>query len=453
MESAADGVPPPRRYWAVACLSLGILMAVLDGSIANVALPTIVRALHTDPATSIWVVNSYQLVVALSLLPLAALGEIVGYRRLYRFGLAVFTLASLLCALSGSLPALIGARVVQGIGAACLMSVNVALLRFIWPRAMLGRGIGINSLVVALSAALGPSVAALILSLASWPWLFAVNVPLGLATLLTARALPKTARSLVPFDVRSALLTAGTFGLFILGLDGLGHGEGLGAVAAELAACVLLGWALVRRELSRPAPLLPIDLLRLRPFRMAVATSVCSFVAQMLAFVALPFYFQDIVGRGEAETGLLMTPWPLAVAFAAPLAGWLSDRRAPAGILGGVGLSLFAVGLAALALLPAHATAIDIVWRMAVCGVGFGLFQSPNNRAMLTAAPRERSGAASGMLGTARLLGQTSGAALVAVAFGWFPAWATHISLAVACAFAAGAAAVSLMRLRGGRAA
>ncbi len=444
----ADGLPTPQRYWAMLVIALTIMMTVLDGSIANVALPTIARDMHATPADSIWVVNAYQLVITILMLPLASLGEIVGYRRVYRVGIVLFTLASLGCALSDSLVTLSAARVVQGIGAAGVMSVNSALVRFIYPSRLLGRGIGIIALVVAVSAAAGPTVAAAILSIASWPWLFAVNVPIGIATLALARMLPRTPRSGRRFDIPSALLNALFFGLLIIAIDSIGHGgRPLYAVLAFLGAglsCV----ALVRRQLPQASPLLPVDLLRIPMFALSIATSVCSFAAQMLAYVSIPFYFQNLLGRSDVATGLLMTPWPLAAAVAAPIAGRLADRY-PAGILGALGLVTFAVGLTLLALLPAAAGDADIVWRMALCGAGFGLFQSPNNRAIITSAPRERSGGASGMLGTARLLGQTMGAALVALMFSLFGGNATVWALGLAAGIALLAAAVSYSRLVG----
>ena len=444
----ADGLPTPQRYWAMLVIALTIMMAVLDGSIANVALPTIAKDMHATPADSIWVVNAYQLVITILMLPLASLGEIVGYRRVYRVGIVLFTLASLGCALSDSLVTLSAARVVQGIGAAGVMSVNSALVRFIYPSRLLGRGIGIIALVVAVSAAAGPTVAAAILSIASWPWLFAVNVPIGIATLALARMLPRTPRSGRRFDIPSALLNALFFGLLIIAIDSIGHGgRPLYAVLAFLGAglsCV----ALVRRQLPQASPLLPVDLLRIPMFALSIATSVCSFAAQMLAYVSIPFYFQNLLGRSDVATGLLMTPWPLAAAVAAPIAGRLADRY-PAGILGALGLVTFAVGLTLLALLPAAAGDADIVWRMALCGAGFGLFQSPNNRAIITSAPRERSGGASGMLGTARLLGQTMGAALVALMFSLFGGNATVWALGLAAGIALLAAAVSYSRLVG----
>lgn len=442
----ADGLPPPQRYWAIAAVALGITMAVLDSSIANVALPTIARDLNAAAADSIWVVNAYQLVITMLMLPLAALGEIVGYRRVYRVGLVVFTLASLGCALSDSLVSLSAARVLQGVGAAGMLSVNSALVRFIYPSHLLGRGIGINAFVVALSAAAGPTVAAGILSVASWPWLFAVNVPIGIATLAAARMLPRTPRSGRRFDLPSALLNALFFGLLIIGIDSVGHsGRPLYAVLA-FAGAALSGVVLVMRQLPQTSPLLPVDLLRIPIFALSIATSVCSFAAQMLAYVSIPFYFQDLLGRSEVATGLLMTPWPLAAAAVAPIAGRLADRHS-AGILGALGLVIFAAGLGLLALLPAVPGDADIVWRMMLCGAGFGLFQSPNNRAIITSAPRDRSGGASGMLGTARLLGQTVGAALVALMFSLFGGRATIWALGLAAGIALLAAAVSYTRL------
>lgn len=429
-------------------IGLAIMMAVLDGAIANVALPTIARDLAASPADAVWVVNAYQLVITILLLPLASLGEIVGYRRIYRIGLAVFTLASLACVLSDSLAMLTLARVVQGVGAAGIMSVNAALVRFIYPRQQLGRGIGIIALVVATSAAMGPTVAAGILSVASWPWLFAVNVPLGLATLYAARALPRTPRAARRFDIESALLNALFFGLLIVAIDSLGHGERVRYVALAFAGSALAGVALVMRQLPQASPLLPVDLLRIPLFALSITTSVCSFTAQMLAFVAIPFYFHDVLGRDAVATGLLMTPWPVATAVMAPIAGRLADRYS-AGVLGMLGLIVFAAGLALLALLPAAPATADIVWRMALCGAGFGMFQSPNNRAIVTSTPPERSGGASGMLGTARLLGQTTGAALVAMMFSVAGAKATYWALGTAAVIALVAAAVSGTRLLG----
>jgi len=443
----ADGLPKPQRNWAILTIALGLILAVVDGAIANVALPTIATDLDASPAFSIWIVNGYQLAITISLLPLASLGEIIGYRRVYLAGLVLFTLASLFCALSHTLLLLTVARIVQGFGAAGIMSVNAALVRFTYPRALLGRGIGINALVVAISAAVGPTVAAAILAVGTWPWLFAVNIPIGIAAFtLGWRCLPHTTRGSHPFDWQSAALSAIAFGVGIAAIDSVGHGEAPFVWLSEFAVAAVAGILLVRRQTHMTSPLLPVDLLRIPIFALSIGTSIASFCGQMLAFVALPFYLEHRFGYSAVEMGLLITPWPIAVAFAAPLAGRLMERY-PAGLLGGVGLLLFAIGLATLALLPADPPLADVIWRMALSGFGFGLFQTPNNRTMIAAAPRERSGGASGMLGTARLLGQSIGAALVAVLLAHFAEHGTLLALYMGAGFAAVAAVVSTLRV------
>jgi len=441
-----DGLPSPQIWYAAISVWLAIAMTVLDSSIANVALPTIARDFGAAPAESIWIVNAYQLAIVTTLLPLASLGEIVGYRLIYRAGLVVFTLSSLFCALSQTMAMLTVARTIQGLGAAGVMSVNGALVRHIYPHSKLGQGIGYNAMVVSASAAIGPTIAAGILAVGSWPWLFAINIPIGLLALAIAwRALPTNTLSERRFDWVSAVLNALMFGLVISGIDVLTRTRARLLGALETLAGVVIGALLVMREITRPRPLVPLDLLRDRMFALSVATSIVSFAAQMLAFVGLPFHFENVLHFNQVQTGLLLTPWPLAVGVTAPVAGWLADRMSTA-ILCAVGLAIFCGGLVALATLPAGPSSLDIAWRMAVCGVGFGFFQSPNNRMMLTSAPRARAGAAGGMLGTARLTGQTIGAVMTAIFLHLFGDTGSVVGLGVASGCAAVAALVSLSR-------
>src|SRR5271167_1619384 len=432
MNTAEDGLPFPQRYWAILTLVIGMVVSVLDSSIANIALPTIGRQIGASPSQSIWIINAYQLAVVVSLLPLASLGDIFGYRRVYSIGFAVFTAAALLSALSHSLMTLAIGRALQGVGSAGMMSVNTALVRFTYPRRQLGRGIAMTAVAVSVSSASGPSVAAAILSVASWHWLFAVNVPIGLVTfVMSLRLLPRTPPSEHRFDLASALLSAFAFAFLIAGINGIGHGQAGPFIAVELVGAFAIGYFLVRRQATLSLPLLPVDLFRRPIFALSVATSVMTFVAQGITFVTLPFYFQDVLGRSQVATGLLMTPWPATVAVIAPIAGRLADRY-PAGILGGIGLAVLSLGYVLLALLPTHPATIDILWRMTLCGLGFGFFQSPNNRAIVVSAPRERSGGAGAIQSTARLLGQTIGAALVALIFGLaHPAGGTGPTVAI----------------------
>lgn len=442
-----DGLRGRRFLAAIATLVIAIWMAALDTSIANTALPTIAIDLHASPAASVWVVNAYQLALVVSLLPFASLGEIVGYRRVYIWGLVVFTLASILCALSWSLPTLTAARVIQGFGASGIMSVNTALIRFIYPSRQLGRGVGINALVVAVSTAVGPTVAAGILSLGPWQWLFAVNGPPGLiAFLLALRTLPATRKSAHAFDYGSALLNAATFGLLIFAIGEGAHHAATFVTYGTLLGALVAGFLLIRRQLQLPAPMLPVDLYRRPIFALSSLTAFCSFSAQGLAFVALPFYFQTVLGFSAVETGLLLTPWPVLTAFTAPVAGPLSDRYPPA-VLGGIGLAVLCLGLTLIAILPGHPGIPGIIWRMMICGGGFGFFQSPNLKAIMSSAPPERSGGASGIVATSRLVGQATGAALVALCFGISMQYGPSLALALAAVFSGAGSLVSFSRL------
>ncbi len=444
----ADGLAHPRRALAFGTIVLVLTVAVMDGSIANVALPTIAHEFNTTPAASVWIVNAYQLAIVISMLPLASLGEVHGYRKVYLAGVLVFSLASIGCSLSTSLPMLVGARVAQGFGAAGIMAVNSALIRYIFPRARLGQAIGWNAMAVATAATVGPTLAGLILSVASWHWLFALNVPLGIAGFaIGCFTLPDSDRTHRKFDLASTLLTAGMIGLLITSLDSIGHGVALPIVAAQIAGGVIAAILLTRRELHQAAPMLPLDLLRKPIFALSICTSVASFAAQMTAFVALPFLLQNKFGFTPLHIGLMMMPWPLALGIMAPIAGRLSDRYS-SGLLGAAGMALMTCGLLSLAMMPANPTAPDILWRMLLGGIGFGLFQSPNNRTLINSAPRTRSGAAGGMLGTARLTGQATGAAIVGLVLARFGVDGVSIALYCGVVSAGLAAAVSLLRIR-----
>ena len=401
----------------MAAIWLALAMAVLDSAIANVALPTIAHDLGASPASSIWVVNAYQVAIVMLLLPVASLGEILGYRRVYSVGLVLFTVASIVCSFADSLVSLAAARFVQGFGAAAIMGINGALVRFTYPTARLGRGIGLNALVVAISAAAGPSVAAVILGLGSWRWLFAINVPFGLASLVIGiAALPTPPRADRRFDWRSALLAALTFAALFAFAATLAHDAvSIGSVLA-LVVAVAAGFPLLRIARHDQAPLIPLDLIRVPVLRLSYAASILAFAAQMITLVALPFYLQARWGYDRVDAGFAITALPLGIAVAAPVAGRLVER-VPAGLLGGIGLMILAIGCGAIAAIPPQTGAVALLAAIALGGIGFGLFQSPNNRTMMGAAPARRSGAAAGMLATSRLVGQTLGAVTTAAVF------------------------------------
>lgn len=448
-ETHRDGLPLPARFWAILAIALGLSVSVLDVTIVNVALPTIAMEMHTLPSDVIWVVNAYQLSIILTLLSFSSLGDIFGYRKVYLFGLTLFVVASIACALSESFLTLIIARALQGFGAAALSSVNTALLRIIYPKRQLGRGMGINALVVAVSLAAGPTIASIVLSVASWNWLFAINVPIVLLALyFSLRYLPQNPVKVEgrKFDTLSSATNALVFGLLIFTLDGITHKWSCYLIFLGALALLSIGTYFVRNQLRKEHPLLPVDLMRIPIFSLSVLASSCSFTAQMLAMVSLPFFFQNTLGYDSSHIGFLLTPWPVTIMLFAPIAGRLVEHL-HAGILGGIGMIIFATGLFLIAFMPDHPATFDIIWRMSLCGAGFGLFQSPNSSIIVGSAPQHRSGGASGMLGTARMLGQTLGAALAAMMFTLFPTNNTRASLLLAGIFALVAMIVSMLRI------
>lgn len=469
-----DGLPFKQRLQALAVIILGLVVSVLDASVVNLALPPIMRDLNASAAGSIWILNAYQLTTLGLLLPLANLGDRLGHRRVYLVGMAIFTLASLACGLAQTLPQLAAARALQGVGAAGIMSVNAALVRQIYPRRLLGRGLAINSMVVAASTVAGPTVAAAILSIATWPWLFLVNIPLGILTLwLGRRSLPHSppATHRTEWTLLDAGLNVLVFSLVFLGADGLGthldaapgtsHAgysvQDLLLPTLQLLAGLLLGVWYVQRQRRMTRPLLPLDLLRMPVFALSMCASVGAFCAQMIAFAGLPFLLLEVQGRTPLQAGALLTAWPLAIVVAAPLVGRVIGR-VPGAWLGAAGMLLLATGLALLALLPPQASDIMVVACLLLCGAGFGIFQSPNNHIILTTPPAQRAGAAGGMLGTARLTGQTLGAVVLATVFSFYPltvaagadaadiAFGPTLALAIGAVFALASGTASLLR-------
>lgn len=444
-DDAGAGLLEPRRTVAITAVLAAMVLAVLDAAIANVALPSIAQSLQVTPGTSVWIITAYQTALVMGLLPCAALGESLGYRRVFAAGVALFTGASVLCALSPSLPWLVAARFLQGLGAAAIMALGIALLRLVVPQRQLGAAIAWNALAVALSSAAGPTIGAVILSGASWPWLFAVNLPLGAMVLYAARALPERTGSARRLDRLSVALNVGALASLVVGAEVLVTEP---ALAATLLAAAALGLAvLVSREMRSEVPLIPLDLLRATSFRTSVVASICCFAGITMALLALPFHLQHSLGQNTLTTGMYMTPWPLTVAAVAPLAGRLARRISTARLCATGGVCL-AVGLAGASLWPLQGQPLPLVPLTMLCGLGFGLFQVPNNRNMFLSTPRERSGAAGGMQASARLAGQTAGGVFMSLLFTVASADAApRIGLALGAMLTLSAGLVSMLRV------
>ena len=407
-----DGLPFPRRYLAIAAMSFGSALVIIDGGVANVALPTIARDLHVEQSAVVSVVTVYQVMLVMLMLPFAGLGERVGLKRIYQGGQLLFTVATLLCFFAKSLPFLLLVRAVQAMGAAGVLSVASALIRQIYPSNQLGRGLAVNAVVVTSSAAAAPTIGGLILSVAPWPWVFASAVPFAALSLALGRAIPDPKPHMKSFDVIGAVMCAAMFGLVIGGLQSLVAGDSPVVSLAVVLAGVTVGYYFVRREQGETAPILPIDLLARPVLALSAIGGFTAFTASMTLLISTPFRLHAL-GFSAAAIGAAIAPWPLTNIVVAPLAGYLSDR-VPAGILGGIGMVVSICALLLLAGLPTDPSYFDVAWRMALCGSGFGTFLPPNARLIVGSAPRERAAAAGGLVSTVRLAGQTTGATVVA---------------------------------------
>lgn len=410
----SDGLALPRRYAAIGALCCGTALIIIDGGIANVALPSIARDLGVASSSVVAIVTVYQLMLVMLLLPFAGLGERIGLKRMYQVGQLIFTVATLLCFFAKSLPFLLIVRAAQAIGAAGALSVSSALIRSTYPSKQLGRGLGINSVIVSSSAAAAPTIGGLVLAIAPWPWVFACAIPFALLSLALGRALPDPKPQHAHFDVLGAVMCAAMFGLVIGGAESAVHGNSPVVSGAIVLTGVLVGYYFVKREQRDTNPILPLDLLGRPVIALSVVGAYTAFIASMTLLLSTPFRLTHEFGFTAAAVGAAIAPWPLTNMIVAPMAGWLSDRI-PAGLLGGIGMCISITALLLLAFLPEHPTYFDIAWRMALCGSGFGIFLPPNARLIIGSAPRDRAAAAGGLVSTVRLCGQTTGATLVAL--------------------------------------
>lgn len=448
-----EGLPGRQRLMAMLAVMTTVTMAVFDGSMVNIALPTIAKALGVSGSDAIWVANGYLLATAMTLAIFAALATRLGFRQVFVFGLSLFTLASAGCALSSSLDMLVIMRLLQGVGGAAVLSISPAILRSVFPNRLLGRILGLNAFLIATSTAIAPLLGGTLLSTLGWEWLFAVNIPLGIAALGLSLRVPAgdTAANPKPFDYAGSLLSALLLGSLIMAADSFTRSGGMMSALIYSVISLFAGVAFIWRERRAAQPLLPLTLFASARFSLAAMTSLASFIGQGITFVALPFLFQNVYGYSAFASALLFTPWPVGIMLAAPRAGRLADKHSPA-LIATTGLGVFTVGLVLLALLPTHAQAWDIGLRSLVCGIGFGIFQSPNNREMMANASRENSGYASGILAIMRTFGQCLGAAIVGIILALYgnAIWQEPQAIRLSLWVAAGATllAISLSGLR-----
>lgn len=408
-----DGLPSADRRLAVVALTLSTLMSVIDVTMINIALPTMARDLGITDSRAVWITNVFQIVCAAMLLVCAAASELLSRRKIYVFGIAIFTLAAMGSALAPNFETLLVCRALQGLGAAATLSIGPSLYRSIFPSRLLGSALGLSALIVAIGYAVGPSIGGVILSVADWPWLFVLYLPLGIISLIMSwRALPSEPRREGSFDALGALASIAMLSGVFMAMEAIGQRAPGLEILGWLALTLISGTAFVVRQQRAAYPLLPLSLFREPRFSLAVGTQGASFIGQGLAVVALSFFYQQEMGFSALHTAWLFTPWPLTIMLIGPVSGRLADRFNPS-LVASAGLALLMMGLFSLAMLPNDAGVLDSMWRTALCGLGFGLFQPPNNRELMSSVPKERSASASGVMSTTRTVGQSLGVAIV----------------------------------------
>jgi EmrB/QacA subfamily drug resistance transporter len=424
-----------RKWFVMVAVAMGVFLATIDGSIVNVALPTLVTELQTNFAIVQWVVLAYLLTLATLLLSVGRLADIRGKRPIYVTGFVVFTIGSVLCGLAWNVYVLIAMRVLQGIGAAMVFALGPAIVTEAFPPSERGRALGITGSIVSIGIVLGPTLGGAILSTTSWHWIFIVNLPIGLlGSYLAWRFVPAVQpRGGQHFDFAGAGLLFVSLLSFLFALT---LGQEIGFVSALSLALLVLAIitfaAFIYVEAHHADPMVDLRLFRNVQFSLNLVTGFLTFVAIAGVLLLIPFYLQNILGYPVQQVGMLLAVVPIALGITAPISGSLSDRFGSRPITV-AGMAILVIGYLAVSTLTLTTTIFGYVLRMLPIGLGMGTFQSPNNSAIMGAVPRERLGVASGLLSLTRTLGQTTGIAV----FGAL--WASRVAVYAGGALPGGA--------------
>jgi len=399
-------------------LMMGVFMATLDASIVNISLPTLVEVFHTNLATIQWVVLSYTLVLTALMLGAARLGDMMDKKRLYVAGLALFTLSSGLCALSPSVYWLIGFRALQGLGAVLTQALGSAIVTEIFPPSERGRALGVIGSTVSVGIAIGPPLGGILIGLVGWHSIFLLNIPVGIAAIaVVSRFTPSSpTRPGQRFDGLGAGVLFVTLAAYAGGMtlaQDLGFGSPLPVVLLALALVGLISFIWVERRV--PQPMVDLSMFRNILFSLNLLMGFLVFVVLSGAYI-MPFFLELVRGFRTEQIGLMLMVNPIVTGLLAPLAGSLSDRYGSRGI-SLVGLVLVIVGCLTISTLNEQVGALGFILRYLPVGIGIAMFQSPNNSAIMGAAPRERLGVASGLLGLSRTLGTTTGVPMIGALF------------------------------------
>ncbi len=410
-----------RKWFILLAVGMGVFLATIDGSIVNIALPTLVGNLQTTFPTIQWVVLAYLLTVTTLMLSIGRLGDMIGRKRIYSTGFIVFTIGSVLCGIAPTVYWLIAFRILQAVGAAMIMALGTAIITAAFPASQRGMALGISGSIVSIGIILGPTLGGLILSVAPWRWIFLVNLPVGILGILLVLRFVPTSRP--PGGQKFDYWGAATlfFSLLCL-LLALTVGQQRGFSDPIIMLTFLTGFLLLGLflwiELNAEQPMIDLRLFKNRLFSINLATGFLTFVAIAGTMLLMPFYLENILGYPPRTIGFLLAVVPSAMLFVSPVSGWLSDRFGTR-LIALIGLSIMVVGYFLLNRLNIQTSAAMYIISFLPIGIGFGVFSSPNNSAIMGSAPPHRLGIASGMLAVNRTLGQTTGIALLGAIWSW----------------------------------
>ena len=403
------------KWFVMAAVGMGVFLATIDGSIVNIALPTLEQAFDTTFPVVQWVVLAYLLTITTLMLSVGRLADMIGKKSIYASGFVVFTLGSVLCGLSPTVYWLVGFRVFQGIGAAMIVALGTAIVTEAFPPQERGKALGITGTIVSVGIVIGPTIGGLLIQSLSWHWIFFVNLPVGILGIwMVLRYVPAyrpTSRQ--RFDIWGALtLFASLLSLLLALTNGQEHGFGSPPILGTFAASALFLAIFILIELRSDYPMVDLSLFHNRLFSTNLATAILTFIAFSGVIILMPFYLENVLGYTPRQAGMMLVVVPVMLGISAPLSGVLSDRVGTR-LISSLGLGIILIGYLAVSTLSTDTTTLGYILRFIPVGLGFGIFQSPNNSAIMGAAPRERLGIVSGMLAISRTLGQTTGIAIM----------------------------------------
>ncbi|MDK2821361.1 MAG: hypothetical protein PWP31_1326 [Clostridia bacterium] len=413
--------PHPKRWIILFAVMAAGIMGPIDGSVVNVALPTMADYFNVRLNEVGWVSMAYLLVLGSLILTYGRLGDMYGFRKILLLGIVFFTISSLFCSIATNIWILVAARVVQAIGAGMFMAMGPAIITSVFPPYERGRALGTNGMIIAIGLALGPTLGGFLVTMFGWQSIFLINIPIGIISFILCRKVVPETKDLKPqhFDLIGALLGILSLGAFLL-ICSYGGEWGWTSTITRILSLIFIICAVlfIFWERKVKQPMLDLDLFKNKVFSAANLAGLLNFMSQSAMIFLLPFYMQQVLHFSPKDIGLILTVSPLLFLLLAPISGTLSDRLGTRW-LAFTGQVLICVALFLMSELMVTSKIIDIVWRLAIFGTGIGIFQSPNNSAVMGSVPRNRLGIGSGVLATNRNVGMVLGVAISSGIFTW----------------------------------